>query len=201
MSAVTSTGRQTVPSLVKRIGDDERGTTAVEFAIISVPFITLLLGIISVCLYYFTVLEAENAVTQASRDMRTGAYQLKLAGTGYAGKSGDALKNAFVKAICDRTRDTATCQSKVRVQVVKYASFDGVAGITKPSCKDGSGNLISGADALANFDPGGASEIVYVTMCYAWKFGGELPFFKIGNMPDGSFLVRASAVMRTEPFN
>ena len=41
---------------------------------------------------------------------------------------------------------------------------------------------------------------VLVTGCYQWKFGGSLPFFKIGNMADGSYLIQASATFRTEPF-
>ena len=40
-----------------------------------------------------------------------------------------------------------------------------------------------------------------VTVCYPWEFGGKLPFFKIGNLSDGSLLMQASVAFRTEPYN
>jgi hypothetical protein len=71
----------------------------------------------------------------------------------------------------------------------------------KPSCVDGGGNLISDATAWAGFNAGGASSVVLITGCYRWRFGGQLPFLDIGNMPDGSFLIQATYTFRTEPYN
>ena len=53
----------------------------------------------------------------------------------------------------------------------------------------------------AAFNPGAASSVVLVTVCYPWKFGGKLPLFKISNLNDGSMLMQASAAFRTEPYN
>jgi hypothetical protein len=170
--------------------------------LISVPFVTLLLGMMSVCLYFFTVLENENAVWQGSRDLRTGAYQT---GTGvYAFNTGDPVqdlinkKEALKQSICNRTRSPSECMTKLRVLVQARSEF---GGIQAPNCKDGSGNLVSDAAARAGIDAGGASSIVLITGCYTWEFGGKLPFFKIGNMPDGSLLVQSSFPLRVEPYN
>ena len=183
-------------AVLRRFRDEDKGTTAVEFAIISVPFVTLLMGIISVCLYFFTVLEIENAVWQGSRDLRVGNYQQ---GTGaYASLTGDPKKDALKQAICNRMRDPADCFTKIRVLV---QSRTDAASITEPDCKDGSGDLISNTAANAAFDAGGASSIVVLTGCYKWDFGGKLPFFSIGNMPDGSRLIQSSFAQRTEPYN
>ena len=194
-SKAANTPRSFVSTL-RRFRDDDTGTTAVEFAIISVPFVTLLLGIMSVCVYFFTVLETENAVWQGSRDLRVGNVQQ---GTGaYASLTGDPLKDAFKQAICNRTRDPSDCFSKMRVLVQSRTDF---GSITQPNCKDGGGNLISNAAANASWNAGGSSSVVVVTGCYTWEFGGKLPFLSIGNMPDGSFLVQASYAFRTEPYN
>ena len=187
---------RSVMSALRRFRDAENGTTAVEFAIISVPFITLLLGTMSVCVYFFTVLETENAVWQGSRDLRVGNVQN---GSGaYNGLTGDPLKDAFKQAICNRMSKPADCFTGMRVLVQSRTDF---AAITEPSCKDGGGNLISDAAAKASWNAGGANSVVIVTGCYTWDFGGKLPFFNIGNMPDGSYLVQASYAFRTEPYN
>ena len=63
------------PCAVLATGDDESGFTAVEFAIVAMPFVMLLFGILSVCLYFFTNFTMENAVWQAARAIRTGQFQ------------------------------------------------------------------------------------------------------------------------------
>ena len=74
------------------------------------------------------------------------------------------------------------------------------SSITQPNCLN-NGALITEAAANASFNAGGASSVVLVTGCYEWQFGGQLPFINLGNMPDGSRLVQASATFRTEPYN
>jgi Flp pilus assembly protein TadG len=186
------------PSRLQQLANDEQGSTAVEFAIISVPFVTMLLGIMSVCLYFFTTLQYENAVFQGSRDLRVGTYQQQLVGSSYFGKTGDALKTEFKKNICARVSDNATCMARIRIMVQSRTAF---GGLTEPNCKDASGAMIDDTTANTNFNPGGASEFLLVTGCYSWEFGGKLPFFNIGNLSDGSFLVQSSYAFRTEPFN
>lgn len=187
---------RSIMSALRRFRDEDKGTTAVEFAIICVPFVSLLMGIISVCLYFFTVLELEGAVWNGSRDLRVGNVQQ---GSGaYAGLTGDQLKDAFKQAICNRMRDPGDCFSKLRVLVQSRSDF---SAITEPNCKDGGGNLISNSAANASWDAGGSSSVVVVTGCYSWEFGGKLPFFNIGNLPGGAFLVQASYTARTEPYN
>jgi hypothetical protein len=71
---------------------DQSGIAAIEFSIVAMPFAMMLFGIISVFVYFFTDFMFENAVWQASREMRTGQYQT---GSGqYQGLSGDTLKEA-----------------------------------------------------------------------------------------------------------
>ena len=53
-------------ALLRRWRGDESGATAVEFGIIALPFLLLLFGIMSVCLFYFANFAIENAVWQAA---------------------------------------------------------------------------------------------------------------------------------------
>lgn len=191
-------------SRLRNVTKNEDGTTAMEFAIVSMPFMMLLFGVMSVSLVYFWIFTLENAVWQASRDMRTGRFQTAEYKDPVTGDplTGPALKKAmsdsFKKAVCDRTVIPSDCQANTRVLVQAQSSF---AAMTEPNCLKLDNTLVDDTTAEASFDPGSSSTVVVATACYQWKFGGSLPFFKIGNMADGSFLLQATAAFRTEPYN
>ncbi len=53
-------------------GKNDSGATAVEFALIALPFFTVVFGIIEVGLSHFVNRMVDNAVINASREIRTG---------------------------------------------------------------------------------------------------------------------------------
>lgn len=179
---------------MRRWRSDKSGAAALEFAIVAMPFVMLLFGIMSVCLYYFADFSTENATWQAARAMRTG--QLQQGQGAYTGTVTNAdRKRVFKKAFCDRVPLFQDCNAKV---VVIVQSSTGFGGITQPSCSTG-GVLIN--DAAAAFNTGAASSVVLVTVCYPWDLGGKLPMFHLGNLQSGALLMQASAAFRTEPYN
>jgi Flp pilus assembly pilin Flp len=210
--AKKSPGPQGTPSPLHQLSRDEDGATAVEFAIISVPFITMLLGIISVCLYFFTVLELENAVWGGSRDIRVGTYgneigayakPAKLPTETQAAYDARVLgwqQRALKTSICNRMRDPSTCESKLKIILQSrpaITSTSGAGAIEQPNCRKLDGSLIDN-NAIESTS---ATSFVILTACFPWEFGGKLPFFKIGNMPDGSFLVQATFAFVNENYN
>src|SRR5262249_27686371 len=85
--------------LMRRFRDDERGSTAIEFGIIALPFTMLLVGTMSLALYYFTNFTIENATWSAARAIRTGEMQQSLGS--YAGaKTAEDRKKQFKAAVC-----------------------------------------------------------------------------------------------------
>jgi Flp pilus assembly protein TadG len=186
--------RTTLPALMRRWRRDVSGATSIEFAIVATPFVLLLFGILSVCLYYFADFSTENATMQAARAMRTG--QLQQSQGAYTGAvTTDDRKKIFKKAFCDRVPIFPDCNTKVIVIVQSNAGF---GGITQPNCTS-NGTIIS--DASAAFNTGAASSVILVTVCYPWDFGGKLPMFNLGNLQGGALLMQASAAFRTEPYN
>lgn len=180
--------------LTRRLRGDERGFAAVEFAIIALPFLLLLVGLMSVSLYFFTNFTIESAVQSAARAIRTGQMQQRQGA--YAGLSTAAdLKAAFKAAMCSKAPTFLDCANRAVVLVQNSTTF---GGIVEPMCTN-NGTMVN--QATAAFDPGAASAVVLVTVCYAWQFGGKLPLFKLSNMADGSMLMQASAAFRTEPYN
>ena len=117
----------------------EEGSTAVEFALLSIPFVTFIIGIIEVALLMANASILEGASNDAARMIRTGQAQ----------QSGDA-EEAFRDALCDHARimDCDTFQYDVTV----LDSFD-EAGGDDPSF-DEEGNMEETV-----FEAGGSGEI------------------------------------------
>jgi len=180
--------------LTRRWRRDERGMAAVEFAIIAVPFLLLLVGLVSVSLYFFTSFTMESAVLNAARAIRTG--QLQQGQGVYSGLTTLADKrDAFKNIMCSKAPTFLDCTNRAVVLVQSSGTF---GGIVEPNCAN-NGTMVN--QSTAAFDPGSASSVVLVTVCYAWKFGGQPPIFKVSNLSDGSMLMQASAAFRTEPYN
>lgn len=171
----------------KRFRNDDRGVTAIEFAMVATPFLMLLFGIIAVGLYFFVTFSLENAVEQAARLIRTGQAQT----------STPPMTTAqFKTEVCNNAPSFVDCTNNLRVNVVTAGSF---SGLTPPSCVDGGGSLIP-EPTSANV-PGAAGDAVLVTVCYEWELAGKMPFLKLGKMANGSALIQAATTFRTEPYN
>ncbi len=163
---------------------DESGTAAIEFAMVSFPFLALLFGIMAVGLYFFTTFSTENAVEQASRPIRTGEAQA-------AGMTRDQFKTS----VCSKLPVYVDCSSKLRVNVM---SFDVGQAIVKPACVDAGGALV--APASTPFSVGTQNKIMLVSACLEWTLAGKIPFLQVGKMANGAALIQASTTFKIEPY-
>ncbi len=177
--------RQRLARLEQRYRADQRGAMAIEFAMVVMPFVTLLFGTIAVGMYYFVTFSLENAVEQAARQIRTGQAQLA-----------NMTKNQFKSNVCGKAPGFIDCTNYLRVNVIEYTDF---ASVASPTCLDQQGKLIN--DPADDPVPGDAGNVVLVIVCYEWKLAGMLPFLKLGSMNNGSSLIQAATTFRTEPFS
>jgi Flp pilus assembly protein TadG len=179
---------------MRRWRREESGATAIEFAIVAMPFVLLLFGLVSVCLFYFADFSMENATWQAARAVRTG--QLQQSSGSYSGITTNAdRQKALKKSFCDKAFLFPDCNSKA---VVIVQSNSGFGTISQPNCAS-NGVVID--QSLAAFNTGAASSVVLVTICYPWDFGGRLPLMSVSNLQGGALLMQSSAAFRTEPYN
>ncbi len=58
--------------LLRRFGRDRRGATAIEFALIALPFFALMMAILETFLTFFASQTIETAVNRGARLIRTG---------------------------------------------------------------------------------------------------------------------------------
>ncbi len=192
-------GRLTAPLMarmgVTRLQRDESGTTAIEFAMVSLPFLMFVFGIIGIAFNFFIMNSLDKGMDNASRLVRTGQAQ----------NSGMTV-NQFKQKICEDAGAGATASnkwiacSKLQVFVQKYPDWQSIA---PQPCVNASGqavtNSASGSDQIAQYS-GASSDIVLVTACYKWEMTSKLPFLRLGNMPDGAMMMQSATAFRSEPY-
>jgi Flp pilus assembly protein TadG len=184
-----------VAARASALASNERGATAVEFAFVIGPFLFLLLGIISVGFYFFVMFSLENAVESASRVIRTGQAQTS---------SPPMTVAQFKSLVCSKLPPFMPCGSSDKIRV-NVQNFTGYGSITTPPCTDSSGNLIPSSSQVYN--PGGASTVVLVSVCYEWeltKAMANVPYWispKNAKMSNGSTMMQASTAFTSEPYN
>lgn len=183
----------------------EDGTTAIEFAIVAVPFFMFIFGLMAVSTYFFMMTSLEKGMDQASRLIRTGQAQT----------DGMTVKD-FKNTVClkansksapttdEAKKDPASYSgwvkcSDVQVFVQTFPSWDAVV---PSNCVNNSQAVVSTAkdsDPIADY-AGESNAIVLVTTCYKWKFAGKIPYIDLGQMSDGSMMMQSATAFRTEPY-
>ena len=170
---------------------DDSGSAAVEFALVAMPFLLFVLGIIGVGLYFFTQNALERGVENASRQIRTGQAQTSAVTVGQ-----------FKTLLCTEAGSYIDC-SKVSVIVQSATSW---SGITPASCLDSNNNMSGSTGTsgeLISKYTGSAKTVVLVTVCYKWDLAQLVSFLKLGSGPggSGSAIVQAATTFRSEPYS
>ncbi|MEP2828857.1 TadE/TadG family type IV pilus assembly protein [Parvibaculum sp.] len=165
----------------RRFARAEDGATAVEFALLGIPFFALLFALIEVCVIYFATANLDSVVAEAGRIIRTGQVQ----STGMS-------EAQFKSHICGELTLINDCESNLRVDVRNFTSFDSLA---YPPLIDEDGNIV---DSTV-FQPGAAGDIVLVNVYYS--YGVVSPgMVGLSNVEGGGRLIAAAVAFRNEPF-
>ena len=99
-------------SFLGRFRRKTSGSTAIEFAIVALPFFSLMFAIFDVSLVYFATSALENAVAAAAREIRTGQAQAAA-----------MTQTQFRTLICNKITPLLACDSHLVIDVRKFTSF------------------------------------------------------------------------------
>ena len=160
----------------------KRGSAAVEFAMLAIPFFLLLYAVIDTSLVFFATSTLENGVAIAARQIRTGQAQ-----------NANLTQAQFRTMICNQISMLLACDARLAIDVRVFNSFTSVA---LPAALDANGNLTGNYQ----FNMGVAGNIVVVRAFYAWPvltpdFGNTLT-----NMSGNARLLQAAMAFKNEPF-
>ncbi len=196
MSCPVAPSSKPQPAKPSRLfGRDRRGSVAIEFAAVSIPFVMLVFGTAGIGLYFMTSFMIERGVDRTARTIRT--CQHEAANNG-AGMTTLQLKEAF----CANVPGFVDCSDKLRVQLTTVGQFGaiGTKAMTAAACIGQGGGLV--AETANNKDKVSiaANAIALLTACYQYDLGSALPFLDLGRVPgsDKTF-IQAATAFKVEP--
>ena len=177
-------------NLLLRFAAARRGATAIEFAIVALPFCVMLFGVIELGMVFLVSVTLQNATDNAARQIRTGQFQT----------SGASAKSNFKTLVCNRMAWLATpCLTKLTVAVQTFADFNAASG-SNPTA----GTAWTPAAAAATcFSTGAPGDIVLVRTYYEWDVFTPLLDKSLVNMGTSSNkrLISTVATFRNEPYS
>jgi Flp pilus assembly protein TadG len=170
-----------------RFARADRGATAVEFAMVSLPLMVLIFGVLELGMALLAATSLESAVESSARLIRTGEFQTSASST----------KADFKALVCQRMSFlSAKCASDLYVDVRTFNDFATLAGNAPQS---------SAAFNTAStcFSAGQPTDIVLVRAYFQWTLFTPLLSNALEDMGGGSGkrLLSFATAFRNEPFN
>jgi Flp pilus assembly protein TadG len=171
--------------MARRFVRRQDGSAAVEFSLVALPFLALTFAILETALVFFAGQTLEAATADSARLIMTGQAQ-----------TGGYDKDSFKSAVCQRVYGLFDCESGVHVDVKTYSDFSlSATAINTSPIKDGTFDT-----SKMEYNPGGAGDIVVVTLYYQWPIYVTLLGNSLDNLNGGNRLLVATAVFRNEPY-
>lgn len=173
---------------------DESAVTVIEFAILALPFFSLIVAIMETAVILLAGQILDSAVQDTSRIIRTGRALTYDA-------------DDFREVLCGRLYGMFDCTSgeneRLRINVSTIGTFAASSPMPSP--------VQTGTDCVDNecawimtddYDGGtaGDNDVVMVRAYYRWPTLINFPGFNFSNLPDGSRLMGAVRIFMNEPF-
>lgn len=179
----------------RRLPGDRRGATAVEFGLISLPFLSLLAAMVQTALMIWAQQNLDNNLQLTVRTLFTGQFQAANSGTSDATTLLAALKKGMCGTDAAPTATVFDC-SAVKIDVTlgtKFASSTPTSPISS-----GTKDWAPGFGTHYSCAAPGAIVIATAAVKFPVFFGALTAAFSDFN--DGSKLLQSTAVFRTEPY-
>jgi Flp pilus assembly protein TadG len=164
---------------LRRFGRARDGATAVEFAMIVMPFLGLVFATLELGMMFLVSTTMESSAQSAARTIRTGQFQ-----------SGAATAAAYKTAVCNGMGWLgADCQANLLTDVRTFNTFNAVS--TAPPIR-------TAADVV--FQPGQACSIILARATYNWTLLAP-GLSGVTYTGAGKVKLQAAAAFRNEPFS
>lgn len=177
--------RKSLKRTLRRFGRAKRGAAAVEFALVVLPFFLLMFGMAEISMIGFAQTSLNNAVSETSRQIRTGQAQMGGLGASEIREMLCEELNAFI---------VMECEGNLYLDVKRFDSFV-TAGATADPIQNG-----QFTDPGFGYSPGAPSDIVVVRAYYRWEV--ITPMFQpvFSNVANGERVLVSTMMFRNEPY-
>jgi Flp pilus assembly protein TadG len=165
----------------------ERGVTAIEFGLISLPLMLMTFGLLELALVFLVGATLDTATEIASRQIRTGEFQT----------SANNGKADFKNLVCANMSWLASqCAANLWIDVRTFSNFSSLAAA--PAVNPTTFN-----PATTCWSDGQPTDIVLVRCYFEWSLITPLLNTALQNMggASGKRLITSTTAFRNEPFN
>lgn len=164
----------------------DEGSVAVEFALISIPFIYCTIAIIELSMFFAATNMLEGGVNQSARMIRTGQLQ---------NQTEQPPEDAFREELCDNLFVLIDCD-EVQIEVVAMpdGSFSSIDDY-QPAY-DGDGNFVPRA-----FDAGGSGDVVLIRAYYNYQLMTPMFAQIFSNNDEATIPIMSTVVLESEPYD
>ena len=173
---------------------DTSGQTGIELALVGLPFLTMMFGIINTGMYFYAMNCLDRAVEDTARYLRTGEAQKgTVANLTTVGQ--------FRNMVCSKATSYIKC-TNLQISIQKSTDW----GTIQPVTCITNGALTAGVQST-DLTPiatgmGTQNTKLLIAACYKWDMGKYLPFVHWdAKFPDGSALIQSSTALQIEPYN
>lgn len=164
-------------NLLRRFKSERKGSTAVEFAVIILPFLMLTLGTLEIALIHLSRSSMTDAIEKTSRQIMTG-------------QSGCITANEYITQLCDRLSfSNGDCTQNTKVVMQQLDSFSDDPGADEQ-------NFASITNSMEN---GRENSIMLLRSYHRWNVMLPLLDKALGG-GNGEIILVSNLAFRNEPF-
>ncbi|MEP1230663.1 MAG: TadE/TadG family type IV pilus assembly protein [Litorimonas sp.] len=171
----------------KHFSKNNDGATAIEFALVALPFFALVFAIVELAVIFFINSALTQAVSTTGRLLRVGQFQ----------NCGGAP--VFKAHVCDNMNGLAQCSNNLTIDVISEPEFN---AITLPDPQMPTTD-VDGDTTVANgtFDSPAASTPVVIRATFHYPLALPPQLTRLETTPGtGIRVLNATTAFRTEPF-
>lgn len=183
-SAPQRAGRKNRFGILKRFGKDRRGSVAIEFSMLILPFTLLVFAVLETCLSFAAQQVMANVTDNVSRSLRTG--KLKPAAVTSA---------SMFNLICSDidVLVASGCPGLV-IDLKTYATF---SAVPTTIAYLGNGDINTAGFAVT---PGGPLAIESLRVFYRWPVMTDFMRSRLSTLPGGKTLLYSTLTWKNEPY-
>ena len=160
---------------------DKQGATAIEFALLAMPFFIMLFGVMEVALMFFTDSTLSAALQTSVREIRTGSAQTAALDI-----------NGFKAKVCNNMAYAFNCSTDLLIRADVLTDMSSVNYATAIS---------SGKIAVTEgFDIGSSGDFVLVQAFLPWSRILTMYGTNDATLADGRYVLAAATLFKNEPF-
>ena len=167
--------------LLRSLSKDRKGSAAIEFAILALPFFVVIFAIAEIAIMYFVDSGLDAALNKAVRSVRVGVA-----------KTNNWDSKKFKEVVCNELAMSFNCPTKLKVRATVITNM---ASVAKIDPIDGGSLAVS-----EDFDLGGSGSYVLIQAYLPWDPTFKLYTIASSQMSDGSYLLGSAELIKNEPF-